>query len=357
MSVFIREKKGYWYLDVVKNRKHHWRALHMRVADTKRGRDEQRRVIEELRIKIELQEFRGEFNLTNFDAKRKPFLEYATEIAETSKSKAIIMLMIKFVRLYDKHNVSIGGVDVDFLEGFKRYLLERAGITQKSAHSYFAMLRFVMRRAVIDGIIAVNPCDKVKGIPNCEVEKDVLTADEVRRLADTDYEGLHGGVVKRAFLFACNTGLRHSDLQSLTWGDLEKNGDTWVLHKRQVKTGNSVDGVLNSTAVALIDADWDEHTPQELVFKELSEVTRSATNAVIKRWVKAAGIDKAVSWHTARRTFATLLLEAGADVFTTQRLMGHTQIQMTSVYAKSSTEVKARAVKALDALETGKSKR
>lgn len=353
MGVFIRQKKGHWYLDIVKNRKHHWRALHMKVAGTKAQREKQLKTIEELRIKIELEEFRGEFNLTDFDAKRQSFVEYATTIAQTSKSKSLIVLMIKFVRLYDKHNTSIGGIDVAFLEGFKKYLLERAGITQKSAHSYFAMLKLVMRRAVVDGIIMVNPCDKVKGIPDCEVEKDTLTAAELSMLFNTECKGKRGDVVKRAFLFACNTGLRYSDIVSLTWGDIENKDGEWTLHKRQVKTKKAVDSVLNDTAITLITSGAEKHTPSDFVFSELQDASRTATNFVIKDWVKAAGITKTVSWHTARRTFATLLLEAGADVFTTQRLMGHSKIQMTSVYAKSSSEVKARAVKALNALETG----
>lgn len=354
MGVFIREKGNRWYLDIIKNRRHHWRALGIKVAKTKEGKAKQKQVIEELRLKIELQEFRGEFSLVDFDARHKALKDYAVEVAENSKSKTIIMIMVKFLTQYDKHDVSIGGVDTAFIEGFKKYLLEKANITQKSAYSYFSMFKFIMRRAVIDGIIMINPCDKVRGISNCEVEKDVLTAEEIRLLANTECIGKYGEEVKRAFLFACNTGLRHSDIQSLKWGDIVQENKEWILHKRQIKTHNTVDIVLNSTAIALIGVGDALHNANEMIFSSLKDVVRQSTNLFIKRWVKSAGINKSVSWHTARRTFATLLLETGTDVFTTQRLMGHTQIQMTSIYAKSNMNIKAKAVKALDALENGK---
>lgn len=349
MSVFIRERYGHWYLDIVKNRQHHLRSLHMKIAKGREAKAAQRRVVEELRLKVELQEFRGEFSLTDFDARRRSLKEYILEVAEGSKSKECIVKMSKWMDKYNKNNISIGGVDVDFVNGFKRFL--ETSTAQKTAHTYFAMLKLVMKKATLDGIITINPCDKVKGVANCTVEKDTLTAEELRRLDNTQCDCKHFDIVKRAFLFACNTGMRISDLQTLMWGDLEKTDKGWMLHKKQVKTGGYVDGVLNGKAVALIEADKAEYSPNEAVFEELSEVSRSATNAVIKKWVAAAGIDKCVSWHTARRTFATLLLEAGADVFTTQRLMGHATVQMTSVYAKSSAEVKARAVAALEVLE------
>jgi site-specific recombinase XerD len=64
-------------------------------------------------------------------------------------------------------------------------------------------------------------------------------------------------------------------------------------------------------------------------------------------WAKAAGLEKKIGWHTARHTFATLLIDRGADISTVSRMLGHTKIQTTSVYAKTTDRSKRAAVDSL----------
>ena len=75
-----------------------------------------------------------------------------------------------------------------------------------------------------------------------------------------------------------------------------------------------------------------------------------AANGDIKRWARKAGISKNVSFHTARHTFATLLITQGADLYTTSKLLGHTNISTTQIYASIVDEKKWRAVRLLDKL-------
>lgn len=364
MGVHLMVRGGVWYLEYIYSGRRVRKSLKVKVAKDAKDRRRQRLALEAVQLReakrmneavqnaAALRKVRVDFGLEDFDEKRQGLAVYAAKAAETSKSKKFILCMVSFLNRFDKRCVSVGNVSVDFLERFKMYLLEDAGIKQKSACLYFRMLKFVMRRAVLDGIITVNPCDKVKGIANIEVEKDVLTIEDIQALEDAKCTGEHGAEVKRAFLFACNTGLRHCDIQTLTWGDIEKKGGEWVIHKTQQKTKRTVDIVLNEKAKGLIGAGEVLHFGNEAVF-DLQGIKDSTGNWIIKRWAKAAGVEKHITWHTARRTFATLLIEAGADVFTAQRLMGHSSISMTSVYAKTSMAQKAKAVKALDELESG----
>lgn len=365
MGVHLMVRGGVWYLEYIYSGRRVRKSLKVKVAKDAKDRRRQRLALEAVQLReakrineavqnaVALRKVRVDFGLEDFDEKRQGLAVYAAKAAETSKSKKIIMQMVSFLNRFDKRGVSIGNVNVDFLERFKMYLLEDAGLKQKSACIYFRMLKFVMRRAVLDGIIAVNPCDKVKGIANIEVEKDVLTIEDIQALEDAKCTGKCGAEIKRAFLFACNTGLRHCDIQTLTWGDIESKGGEWLIHKTQQKTKRAVDIVLNSKARALIGAGEVLHFGSELVFSGLQGMGENTGNRTIKRWAKAAGVEKHITWHTARRTFATLLIEAGADVFTAQRLMGHSSISITSVYAKTSMAQKAKAVKALDKLESG----
>ncbi len=68
---------------------------------------------------------------------------------------------------------------------------------------------------------------------------------------------------------------------------------------------------------------------------------------VLKQWCKDAGIDKRVSFHTARHTFATLALTQGVDLYTVSKLLGHKTIQATQIYAKIVDEKKKAAMELL----------
>jgi len=67
-------------------------------------------------------------------------------------------------------------------------------------------------------------------------------------------------------------------------------------------------------------------------------------NILLKPWVKAAGIDKRFLFHAARHPFAEMLLTLGADLYTTSKLLGHTDVKMTQVYAKIVNRKKDEAV-------------
>ena len=73
-------------------------------------------------------------------------------------------------------------------------------------------------------------------------------------------------------------------------------------------------------------------------------------NVLLKPGAKAAGIDKRFSFHTARHTFATMMLTLGADLYTTSKLLGHADVKMTQVYAKIISQKKDDAVNLVNGL-------
>lgn len=90
-----------------------------------------------------------------------------------------------------------------------------------------------------------------------------------------------------------------------------------------------------------------EKTSEDAVF-DLSSTTH--INILLKPWAKEAGIDKRFSFHTARHTFATMMLTLGADLYTTSKLLGHTDVKMTQVYAKIINRKKDEAVNLVNGL-------
>ena len=87
-------------------------------------------------------------------------------------------------------------------------------------------------------------------------------------------------------------------------------------------------------------------TDEDNVF--LCLTTDSRLNKHVAQLAASAGIKKHVTFHTARHTFATLLLTEGADLYTTSKLLGHTDISTTQIYAKIVDEKKQEAVSLLD---------
>jgi site-specific recombinase XerD len=102
---------------------------------------------------------------------------------------------------------------------------------------------------------------------------------------------------------------------------------------------------LGPSAQKLI-LDGKEHDPGERIFN-LAEHKREASYGYLEEWAKEANIKKRIGWHTARRTFATLALENGADPVTVARLLGHKNLDQVMKYAKATDKLKREAISAL----------
>ena len=146
--------------------------------------------------------------------------------------------------------------------------------------------------------------------------------------------------VKRAYLFSCFCGLRISDIYKLTWGDIVLDGEQYKVRVVMKKTAKALYLPLSATALRWL--------PERGTGKDTDNVfvlpTQMLVNYRLSAWAKKAGITKRVTFHTARHTFATMELTAGADLYTTSKLLGHTNVKTTQIYAKIVDAKKAEAV-------------
>jgi site-specific recombinase XerD len=83
-------------------------------------------------------------------------------------------------------------------------------------------------------------------------------------------------------------------------------------------------------------------------------IKRTTRFDYFQKWATRAGIQKHIGWHTARHTFAVISLESGADIYTVSKLLGHTNIRTTQIYAKATDKMKRDAVNALPAINFGR---
>ena len=156
--------------------------------------------------------------------------------------------------------------------------------------------------------------------------------------------------IKRAFLFACYTGLRFSDLRNLTWKQICLNGTRHKLEFRQKKTGSFEYFPLSKTASKILTNGHGNliHMPDAKVFK-LPD--RNNYNEDLKVLAKKEGIDKNITSHTGRHTFATLMLTKGVDIYTVSKLLGHKSLSTTQIYAKIIDQKKDEAVDMLPQID------
>jgi integrase len=345
MGVKIREKRGKLYLDIYQEGKRKWEAIGLTVTKDKTQNKEVMRLAEICRSKREMQLLTSAWNLQDPIAGRKKLVGYLEELAKqyTSSRKQTVMNCVHHLKNYENGRViQIEQMTPQWIEGFYRYLKNDAGLALTSAGLYSRTLRAALKKAVESGIIQKNPADTVKQIHAPESEQSFLNLEEVQRLADTTVGGAVTAEVKRAFLFACQTGLRISDLETLIWDQIEQN--PMQIIKRQKKTESAVHIPLSVTALKLLN-NGKPHTAN--VFTLPEGKSRRNTYLYLRKWAEKAGIRKRVSWHTARRTFATLALENGADIYTVAKLLGHTSIGQVAKYAKVTDKLRRNAIAGL----------
>lgn len=287
------------------------------------------------------------------------FYDYYRAITEKRKKKeskgnfSNWASCLHHLKKYDpRETLTFADITPKWVEGFKEYLANKAEafgcdsrerkdkrpLSQNSRQSYFNKLRACLRQAYEEGIIRKNPMQGIQGFSGEEGTRQYLTIEEVRALAgaDCDYPE-----IKRAFLFSCLTGLRRSDIEKLTWGEVtELNGRTRLIF-RQKKTGGQEYLDITPQAAELI-GDRGNHKSTDNVFGNI--LYPSDTNDTLRIWALRAGIDKHISFHCGRHTFAVMMLTLGTDIYTVSKLLGHRELRTTQIYAKIVDSKKQEAV-------------
>ena len=281
-------------------------------------------------------------------------IDYLQSIAERKSEnevrKTALHAVICHLKRYDPNEIQLNRVDKEYILGFLNYLT-----TVKQTHSkkekllhvntqnyYYKILRYSLNYAISEELISVNPMDKIKNEEKPHrhrTEREFLTIDELKKLAQTPF---YNTLLKKAFLFSCFCGLRHSDIIALTWRDIEVDENkNYRLHIIQKKTKEAISLPLSQEGVKQLPK-RENAKDSDKIFKGL--ITLGRTNEILPRWAEQAGIKKHITFHTARHTHATMLLTLGVDLYTVSKLLGHTNILTTQIYAKLVDESKKKAI-------------
>ncbi|MBD5202911.1 MAG: site-specific integrase [Bacteroidales bacterium] len=214
--------------------------------------------------------------------------------------------------------------------------VEPKPISQGTKALMFQKFCSVFNMAMREGIISTNPTVGVERFKEPDSEREFLTIDEIRLLRNTPPPNEH---LAKAFFFSCLTGLRWSDIVKLKWGEVQEWNSGRRIVFNQKKTGGLEYLDLNEQAAEMLG---DRCDSESLVFPHLGPI--QAARISIAAWVKSAGINKHITFHCARHTFAVMMLDLGVDLYTVSKLLGHKSIETTQVYAKILDKNKKAAV-------------
>lgn len=240
-------------------------------------------------------------------------------------------------------------IDHEMMVKLAEYLQTRS--VGEGAKSILQRFKKVIRYAVEKGVMAKDPCKGVSCVVDDQVlKKDILSLEEIEKLIDTHYEN-EAPNVRNAFIFCLYTGMRFCDVKDLKYSNIDYSNKLLRFEQDKTKGHSARSWVtipLNDGLLNLVGKPADGQTKESLIFNLASYESCCKS---VKRWVKRAGIDKHISWHCARHSFAVNILNNGANIKTVASLLGHSGLKHTEKYTRAVDKLKEDAINSLPELK------
>ncbi len=234
---------------------------------------------------------------------------------------------------YKRSDLSMLELTPDFIKEFAVFLSTDRGLQNGSIWTNCMWLKGLVMRAHFNGLIPRNPFAQFHISPNIK-EREYLTEEELKTLMTHEFADAKLSYIRDIFVFASFTALSFVDVKELTTDDIvEVNGEKWILSKRH-KTKVPFQVKLLDIPLQIIKR-YEEFQTDKSVFPNLNYWSICKP---LKKMIKECGITKDISFHCARHGFATLALSKGMPIESVSRVLGHTNIVTTQLYAKITTQ-------------------
>lgn len=222
------------------------------------------------------------------------------------------------------------------IKDFKDYL--QSTLNGEAPATYFKRFKKLLKAATDQNVFTVNPGQNVTIKESKGIKKEILTIEDLKLLAATSCKNPE---IKLAFLFSCYSGLRWVDLKELKWSCIDLKNK--LLKVTQSKTGHILNQPLQGFTFETLNKLSDERNPikTDRVFHlpSFSYVLR-----VLKEWSKEAGIERNITFHSARHTMATNIVYYSDDYGAASDLLGHKDLDYIQRYVHIVAEMKQKAL-------------
>lgn len=281
----------------------------------------------------------GEFGFLAKEKLNMDFCTYFEQLARKRKGSnfdnwrsAIIIF-----KEYAKGEVKMSELTSGFCNEYKEHLLGLDRIKTNTKVAYFGKFKAALKQAYKESLLSEDISKNIDNIETEDTTREYVTHEELVTLYNTECEIPE---LKTAALFSAFTGLRHSDIVALCWGDIIKSDSGWVIKFTQQKTRKKEVLPISDEAFELLG---ERGVDDKLIFEAITHKYDAWYNERLKKWIVAAGINRKVTFHSFRHTYATLLLTQGVDIYTVSKMLGHRELKTTQIYAKVVDESKRKA--------------
>lgn len=287
------------------------------------------------------------------------FLDYFQSYIDNYTKKDYRMLVLSRNRFVDFLNatpeynkfanrIKPSQITKDMVEDFTEYLQKRS--VGEGAKSIYQRFKKVIKYAIEHDVMIKNPCNGISiKVDDQQLKKDILSETEINKLIATHYDNENKNI-RRAFILCLYCGLRFCDVKDLTFSNVDYSNKLLKFEQNKTKGHSANSGViipLNDGLLRLIGEPTKSQTKDSIIFPLPSyEMCLKA----LKRWVKRAGINKHISWHCARHSFAVNILNNGANIKTVASLLGHSGLKHTEKYTRAVDSLKQEAINSLSPL-------
>lgn len=339
-----------------------WSALHQRVKRRNRFYESYNTIIEAYEKRamkllvnnfvnddtiMTLQQLKAQMTTSIHD--RGSFTDYILSYLNENKSrlrleswwsyKSQISKLLKF-----KKSVSFTDITEKFINDYYYYMIHTLGNNENTASKSLRSLRTFVNIAIRYRHIKDNPFQYIK-IKKVDGKRDFLNREELAVLSNAYFNLEVNKPIEREilryFLFSCFTGLRYSDLRSLKVSSISENKVKIRMHK----TGYLISIPLTQKAIQLVPIPFS--TDNQPVFRIYCN---KVTNRILKQIGERFEIPKKLTCHVARHTFATVSITLGIPIEVVSKLLGHTNLKTTQVYAKVVDSLKETEMKKWDTI-------
>jgi len=258
------------------------------------------------------------------------FAPATLERYETSYKHTLHFLQSK----YNVPDIDIEKLDYDFISGYEFWLKTVRKCDHNSTMKYLSNFKKIVNRCVKSGKLLRDPFVGFN-MSKREVERDVLTEDQLKRIAQENFTGERLALVHDIFLFCCYTGLAYADIEKLKQTEIVKGSDggLWIIAKRQKTNVTSRIPPL-PVALEIIDR-YKDHVSCRMKGMVLPVLSNQKLNSYLKAIADRCSIHFNLTFHIARHTFATTVtLSNGIPIETVSRMLGHRNLKTTQHYAK-----------------------
>lgn len=264
---------------------------------------------------------------------------YGREKITLSRYQIVCAHLESFIHTeYNAVDLKFSKLNSKVINDFDIYLRQRMNLKPNTVWGYMTVLKHIVSLARNEGLLNSNP---FYGYINSgeHVDRGYLFEDELLSLYNAKMPTKAVELVRDLFVFSAYTGISYSDLKRLKKSDVRQmfDGNLWIIFRRK-KTNSECPVRLLEIPLEILNK-YSLKSKDDHIF---TVPCNGHCNELLVKIMELEGIERKITFHAARHTFATLLLSKGVPIETVSRVLGHSDIKTTQIYAKITNEKLSR---------------